>query len=226
MLLTVKNAIPKKTAFPIFSSALAVAAFVVLVLVLFLVLLAPANLFAKSAFFTNPEKLELLSVAREAMTASFEGRTPRPAPANPKYSISRPVAVSIFLDGKLVARTWEIERPGPLATEIPALVSRALSDPKQGRPVTDEEIARAKLGVGVFGRFEQIENEKAVKEGDGVAVLVGFKEGVALPGDLPAGSKAFDLLSLAAVAGGMREGGWLLPDASLFRAEADEAREK
>jgi hypothetical protein len=198
--------------------------FFLLIIVLFL--LPIPNGWAQDSKFTGPEKLELIAIAREPVAAAFEGRAPRSPLPNPKYNRAYPLVVSLFLNGELVARSWEIQRPAPLIDSLPSLVSQVLTDPKYGRVITPEEEESVKFGVGVFSRFEQIQDDKGVKQGDGVVVLVGFKEGVALPSDVPTGAAAADLLSRASEIGNMRKGGWLLPNASIFRAYVDEVIEK
>ncbi|MDR2461030.1 MAG: hypothetical protein LBE38_09690 [Deltaproteobacteria bacterium] len=195
-----------------------------LILILSLFVISSEPLFAQGRL-SGPEKLSLLAIAREPLSSAFESRAPRIPDVGPRLRENRPVVVSLYLDGQLVARSWVLERPGPLVDELINLSTTILSEPMWGRVLTAEEHERVQFGVGVLSRFTEIPDEKAWQEGQAVVVMRGFKTGLALPGDLPVGTSAFDLFSFASEMGGMRKGTWLLDDSSLFTSPADEVRE-
>jgi hypothetical protein len=128
----------------------------------------------------------------------------------------------MYLDGKLLARSWELARPGPLAGQAMLLSASMLDSPNYGNAPDPAVLSRVKVGVGVFYRFKEIKDETGLGDGEGVVVMNGFKEGVALPNDLPQGYKPQELLSFASQTGGMRPGAWLLPEATLLCAVVDE----
>ncbi|MDR1167161.1 MAG: hypothetical protein LBO66_15075 [Deltaproteobacteria bacterium] len=175
---------------------------------------------------TGPEKAQLLAIAREPLDASLEGRPIRDPTVGDRLLAVHPLLVSLYLEGKLVARCFELQRPGPLAIQAMSLAARLLESPQYGAAPDPAVLPGAKIAVAILGRFKEIESDLDLREGEGVVVLSGFKEGVAVWGDLAPGQGAKDLLSLASVVAGMRPGGWLTPSATLLSAPADEARER
>jgi AMMECR1 domain-containing protein len=132
----------------------------------------------------------------------------------------------MYLDGKLIARAWELARPGALTSQVSSLSASLLFSPKYGAPPAPEDLDKVKMGVTVFYRFHEIKDETELNEGEGVVVMNGFKEGVGVPGDIEEGGKATELLGFASVVGGMREGAWLLPESTILAATVDDEREK
>jgi hypothetical protein len=172
------------------------------------------------------EKQQLLAIAREPLSAIAEGREPRTPQASGTLTASLPLAVSLYLDGKLIARSWEIQRPGPLAESAMALAARALSSPKWGAPPATVDVPRVKAGITVLHGFVEIKDDKELPGGYGAVVMNGFKEGVAGPMDVMPGAPGSAILAFASEMAGMRPGGWLVPETALFASPADEAREE
>jgi hypothetical protein len=131
----------------------------------------------------------------------------------------------MYLDGKLIARSFELARPGPLAAQISALAASLLDSPDYGTPPAAGDLAKVKMGFCVFYQWREIKDDSELREGEGAAVVSGFREGVASPADAPSG-KASDILSFAAQVGGMRPGAWLLPEATILASVVDDEREK
>jgi len=173
----------------------------------------------------SPEKKVLLLIAREALTAATENRPSREARVEPRLHLAQPVVVSIYVDGKLRARSWRIKNIQPIYTSVRDLVGQALADPKvSDQPLSQEELARAKIGLAVLGRYSKANNDKEIPPRSAVIIYNGFKEWLALPGDAPHGSAA-DILSLACGQAGLRPNVWLLPTTTIFHATAEEAKE-
>jgi hypothetical protein len=175
---------------------------------------------------TGPEKKQLLAIAREPLSAALEGRPVLTPNVGQRLMVRKPVVVSLFLDGKLIARSWEIKEYGPLATQIMGLSSLFLSSPQFGRIPEPEELSRGKIHLAILGRFNQVPDDKAVGEGEGVVILNGFKEGVATPMDIPPGGSIQDMLRIASEIAGLRPNAWLLPETSILTSPADEALEE
>jgi hypothetical protein len=200
-----------------------------LTFLLLLAVLLPARLEAQGGppRLSGPEKRQLSAIAREPIAAVLEDRAPRQPTVGQRLLAQQPVCVSMYLDGKLVARSWELEMPGPLSVQVSALAASLLTGPGYGAAPDLTDLARVKIGVSVFYRpFRQIKDDSELEEGHGVVVLNGFRVGVAVPLDVAPGSKPADLLSFASGVGGMRPGGWLLPESSLLSAVVDDEREK
>ncbi|MDR2611282.1 MAG: hypothetical protein LBG06_00015 [Deltaproteobacteria bacterium] len=172
------------------------------------------------------EKQQLLAIAAEPLAAIREGREPRMPQVSGNLAASLPLAVSLYLDGELVARSWEIKRPGPLAASAMALAARALTGPSWGSPTAAADVPRLKAGILVLHGFIQIKDDTQLPDGHGAVVMNGFKEGVAGPMDAPPGAKPSEILSFASRMAGMRPGGWMIPESTLFASPADEAREE
>jgi len=173
----------------------------------------------------SPEKKVLLLIAREALTAALENRPSREAKVGARLQVTQPVVISIYVDGKLRARAWRIKNLQPIYLSVRDLVSQALAEPKvSDQPLSQEEMARAKLGLAVLGRYSRAQNDKEIPPRSAVIIYNGFKEWLALPGDVPGGSAA-DVLSLACGQAGLRPQVWLLPTTTIFHATAEEAKE-
>ncbi|MDR1314438.1 MAG: hypothetical protein LBQ12_12310 [Deltaproteobacteria bacterium] len=174
---------------------------------------------------TGLEKQQLLSIAAEPVAALREGREPRVPQVTGTLAASLPLVVSLYLDGKLVARHWEIQRPGPLASSAMILSAQALAQPRWGKAPLPTDAPRLKCGILVMHGFVEIKDDSELPDGYGAVVMNGFKEGVAGPMDVDPGAKPSAVLSFASEIAGMRPGGWLVPESALFASPADEARE-
>jgi hypothetical protein len=179
----------------------------------------------RTARLSGLEKNQLLAIAAEPLAAIREGREPRLPEAAGALSAPLPLAVSLFLDGKLIARHWEIRSPGPLAASAMALTAQALTSPKWGAPPAAEDIPRVRCGILVMHGFVEIKDDSELPADHGAVVMNGFKEGVAGPMDVLPGARPAEILSFASEMAGMRPGGWLVPESVLFASPADEARE-
>jgi hypothetical protein len=175
---------------------------------------------------TGAEKRVLWLIAKEAVTAALEDRASREATVEPRLSLPQPMVVSIYLDGKLRARTWRLKDSQPLYLEARDLTKEALTKPKVGQgDLSPEELARAEVSAAVLGEYVQVKDDTEVPPQSGVVIFNGFKEGLALPGDAPSGSAA-DLLTFACEQAGLRPKIWLLPEVTtIFAVKVDEIQE-
>jgi hypothetical protein len=167
----------------------------------------------------------LLLLAKEPLNALKEGREARPLPAitAPALTQAVPLAVTLWLDGQILARAWEIRQPQPVGAGIFALSSKVLSEPDQGRAPTLEEWPRVKIGVAVLHQLDEAADDKAVGKGQAVVVLEGFTIGLGLPKDMPGKYENSELLSKACQMAGLRPNSWLLPEKlTIFAADVDE----
>jgi hypothetical protein len=176
---------------------------------------------------TGPEKRVLWLIAKEAVTAALEDRASREATVDARLSLPQPMVVSIYVDGKLRARTWRLKDSPPLYLEARDLTKEALTRPKIGEGnLSPEELARAEVSAAVLGEYTQVKDDTEVPSGSGVIVYSGFKEGLALPGDVSSSESAADLLSYACEQAGLRPKIWLLPEvATIFAAKVEDIRE-
>jgi hypothetical protein len=175
---------------------------------------------------TGLEKQHLLAIAAEPVAALREGRPPRAPQVSGALTRSLPLAVSLYLDGRLISRHWEIRQPGPLSQSAMLLAAQALSNPRWGVAPTPADAPRLKAGITVLHGFFEIKDDNSLPEGHGVVVMNGFKEGLAGPMDVAEGAGPSELLAFASQIAGMRPGGWLVPETVIFASPADEAREE
>jgi hypothetical protein len=203
----------------------------ILIIILGLTLFAPAlvtSLEAQGApaRLSGVEKRQLLAIAKEPLLSAIESRPPREPAVGQRLNIPQPVAVSMYLDGKLIARSWELARPGPLVVQVSSLAAALLTGPNYGNVPDPGILSQVKIGVSVFYRFREIKDDRDLGGGEGVVVMSGFREGVGVPQDVPEGAKPADLLSFASVVGGMRPGTWMLPESTLLSGTVDDEREE
>jgi hypothetical protein len=174
----------------------------------------------------------LMKVAREPLNALIEERPIREfkdSAAPGAINQSLPMAVTLWLNGQILARAWEIRQPQPLMAGTLSLANKVLNNPDQGRAPTIEEWRDLKVGIAVLHRLAEAIDDKEVKAGQAVVILDGFTIGLGLPKDMPGPKdKPFkyensDLLSKACEMAGLRPGAWLLPDKlTILAADVDE----
>jgi len=175
----------------------------------------------------GPEKKVLMLIAREALNAVIESRPSREAHVDERLREAHPLVLSLYVDGKLRARAWSLKNLQPIFEAARDLVQMALNDPKVNEErLTPEELARAKIGLAVLGRYTRAKDETEVPPRAAVIIYHGFIEWLALPGDVPGGSPA-DILSYACGQAGLRPQVWILPDGrtTIFQAPAQEIKE-
>ncbi|MDR2725768.1 MAG: hypothetical protein LBC90_06875 [Candidatus Adiutrix sp.] len=194
---------------------------------LMLFLAGPAWAQADAAWpkLKGQEKKVLLLIAREALNAAQEGRPSREARVDPRLQVSQPLVLSLYVDDELRARAWRLKGLQPIYLAARDLVQTALSDPKvSAKPLDREEMARAKIGLAVLGRYAPAKDETDIPPRSAVIIYNGFIEWLALPEDVP-GGKAADILSYACGQAGLRPQVWLLPTTTIFHAPAEELKE-
>lgn len=176
---------------------------------------------------TGPQKRVLMLIAREALDATLESRASREATVEPRLTLSQPVVVSIYVDGRLRARAWRLRDLQPLYLEVRALAYEAINTPKITKtPLTPDELARAEVGVAVLSRYLRAKDDKDVPAGEAVIIYNGFTEWLALPGDVES-NRAADLLSYACEQAGLRPNAWLIPSVTtIYAARVEELRER
>jgi hypothetical protein len=176
------------------------------------------------------EMTYLLVLAKEPLNAFKEGREVRPLDKpsyTPGINQTLPTVVTLWLDGQILARAWEIRQPQPLNEGVLTLAAKVLDSPNQGRVPTMEECLRVKVGVAVLHNLEEAYDDKAIGLEQAVVILEGFTMGIGLPKDMPPHYKNSEMLSKACQMAGLRPNIWLLPDkCTIFAADVDEVVEK
>lgn len=201
------------------------------VLVSLLCLLVPLNIKAQSPSsaalspLTGPQKRNLLLIAREAIDATVEGRASREAMVEERLSQAQPLVVSIYVDGQLRGRAWNLRANSPLYLSARDLTYQAIENPKVSKqPLALDELARAKVSVAALGHYNRAKDDSEVYPGQAVLIFNGFTEWLALPEDVES-KKAADLLSYACQQAGLRPRVWLLPETVIYTASVEESRE-
>jgi hypothetical protein len=143
----------------------------------------------------------------------------------PRLGQARRMVLSLYLDGQLLARAWELRSPGALSAAAPILAQKAMTSPDAGRPPTFEELPRVKVGIAVIHDLREVASDKEAKSGEAAIALIGFSFAVGLPSDLAAGGAPFQLYSKACEISGLRPGAWLADGAALFAGTAEELAE-
>jgi hypothetical protein len=174
----------------------------------------------------GPVKRDLLALAKEPLKATLEGRPPRTPKPNPALAISLPLIVSLYVDGVLAARAFQLDSPGPLEQAALSLGAQVLVDPTMGRVLTPEELPLASLGVAVLRDLREVPDDRAINPGEAVVILSGLTQAVGLPSDAPPPKKTVDLLDLTCQLVGLRPKAWLNSQTTILAGEAAEALEK
>ncbi len=175
---------------------------------------------------TGAQKNVLLQIAREAIDATLENRESRAARVEARLSVPQPMVISVYVDGKLRGRAWSLKSSTPLFENARDITYMAIDEPKAGGEMLSlEELARAEVAVAVLGAYTKAADDRDIPPQSAVIIYNGFTEWLALPGDVES-DKAADLLSYACEQAGLRPNVWLLPQTSIFWAEAQEVREK
>lgn len=170
---------------------------------------------------TGPQMKTLLLIARESLDASFEGRSARQATVEPRLEVPQPLVASVYVDGKLRARSWRLKPYQPLFLDARDIVFEALNNPRGGgSALTVEELARASLSLAVLSSYIRVEDDRDIPPRTAVIILSGFTEAVGLPSDIKTENPA-DLLNLSAERAGLRPHIWLLPETAKFFARLD-----
>ncbi len=200
---------------------------------LFILLLIPNTLAAQERpmrpalpLLTGAQKTVLLQIAREAIDATLENRESRTATVEPRLQEAQPMAVSVYVDGKLRGRAWALKTAAPLFENARDIAYQAIDEPRAGGEMLSlEELARAQVAVAVLGKYTRAKDDAEVPPRSAVVIYNGFTEWMALPGDVES-DQAADLLSYACEQAGLRPKVWLMPQTSIFWAEVQEIREE
>ncbi|MDR1658609.1 MAG: hypothetical protein LBT47_13895 [Deltaproteobacteria bacterium] len=174
---------------------------------------------------SGKEKKFLMSLAKEPLNALIKSTVPleRKAPASmTRLNQSQRLVVTVFVDGQLVARAWELRQPGPLQAAAVSLGARALVDPDVGRALTSDEWSRATISVAIIYNFADLTDDRQAQAGQALVVLNDFDFAVGLPSDLPAGYTTAQLLTAACQLSGLRPNAWLGQRVSLFAGDVEE----
>ena len=169
---------------------------------------------------TNTEERDLNLIAQEAILSKLEGRPARQPQVGPRLMMAQGLVVSIYIENKLVGRTWRLREPLPLAQGALALTQTALDDPKEPfSALSLDDLEQAVAVATPLDHYQRVADDRQVPPRSAVIVYKGFTEAVGLPGDVPS-AEASDLLSFACEMAGLRPGTWMLPDAAIFTATA------
>jgi hypothetical protein len=175
--------------------------------------------------FSARELNYLLLLAREPLQAAVEGReirAPRENTGFPALDQSHPLVVTLWLDGKILARAFEIREPPALSAGAMVLGARVLDTPDAGRPPTAEELPRVRAAVAVLRELEEVGGDGDIGPGRAAVVLNGFTIAVGLPKDMPAGYRSAELLAGTCELFGLRPSAWLSDKSSLISAQVSE----
>jgi hypothetical protein len=171
----------------------------------------------------------LLKMAREPVAAILADRRPRDikAPASMRrLNQSQRLVMTIYLDGELLARAWELRTPGVLQATTVSLAHRILETPDIGRPPTYDEMRRITFGMAVLHDLKEVPSDKEARPGQAVLATIKFTFAVGLPSDLGAGHTPFQLYSRACELSGLRSGAWLADGANLYAGNVEEFFER
>lgn len=175
---------------------------------------------------TGAQKSVLVQIAREAIVATLENRESRAATVEPRLKQPQPLAISVYVDGRLRGRAWRLKTAAPLFENVRDVTYEAIDEPKTGGEMLSlEELSRAEVAVAVLGSYTKAVSDQDIPPRSAVVIYNGFTEWLALPGDVDSDSTA-DLLRHGCEEAGLRPNVWLLPQTTLFWAEVDQAREK
>lgn len=173
---------------------------------------------------TGPQKRTLLTIARESVAATLEGRSPREATVEPRLTEPQPMVVSLYVDGKLRGRSWRLRGYEPLYLGARDLTYEALTEPRvSDQPLSIDELSRAVISLAVLSNYLRAADDRDIPPRTAVIIYSGFTEWMAMPGDV-AGAAA-DLLSYACEQAGLRPNIWLLPQTTIFSAQVEAIRE-
>jgi AMMECR1 domain-containing protein len=197
-------------------------------LALFVILAAPAAAQTQAAPYqplSVKEKNFLIRMAREPMDALLKGRNPRDltAPGSMRrLNQSQRLVMTLFLDGQLLARAWELRTPGVLQATTVSLAHRIMESPDVGRAPTYDEMSRIRVSMAVIHDLKDIANDKDAHAGQALVATIGMDFAVGLPSDLERGYTPFQLFSKACELSGLRNTAWLGDRATLYSGEVEE----
>ncbi|MDR0355652.1 MAG: hypothetical protein LBJ64_07935 [Deltaproteobacteria bacterium] len=167
----------------------------------------------------------LVIIAQEPLLALLEDREvrmPREDGLPRSLSLVRPMAVTLRLNGQILARAFEIRSPAPLSVAALALGAKVMTAPDVGRPPELEELPNVKVAVAVLDNLTEAASDADIGPDQAVVVLNGFTIAVGLPSDLPPQAGSFALLSNACELFGLRKTIWLSDKSSLMYAPVTE----
>jgi hypothetical protein len=179
--------------------------------------------------FSVRELKYLLEVAKEPLAALRESRAPRTPNAAPAFAAlnqNLPLVVTLWLDGRILARTFVLRDPPPLMAGALAQGARILDSPDAGRVPAAEEWPRVRMAIAVIHPLTEAADDTEVGANQAVVVINGFNIAVGLPKDMPSGYKNFDLLSKTCELFGLRSGAWLSERGSILTAPVDETSDE
>lgn len=172
------------------------------------------------------QKTALLQIAREAIDATLENRESRTATVEARLAEPQPIVVTVYVDGKLRGRAWALKTTTPLFENARDITYQAIDEPITGGGMLSlEELARAEVSVAILGKYTKAADDREIPPRSAVVIYNGFKEWMALPGDVESTAPA-DLLRYACEQAGLRPNVWLLPQTSIFWSDVQEVREK
>jgi hypothetical protein len=190
-------------------------------------LAAPGPLWGAEEFsLPGPVRRDLIALAKEPLTAAVAGREVRVPRPNKALDPAFPMVVSLYLNGLLAARAWNLESPGPMSQTALALGAQVLVDPSLGRVLEAEELPLATVGVAIIRDLAEARDDRDLRPGMAAIVFSGLTVSVGLPSDAPPPKTAQDLLNLTCELAGLRPTAWLGGQSTILTGLTAETLEK
>jgi len=171
---------------------------------------------------TPGEKGALLAVAREAIVARLEARSPRYGPVTPSLKAACGAFVTLHAGDALRGCIGHILASDPLIETVREMaVAAAFHDPRFS-PLALDELSAVSIEISVLGPLERITKIDEIIVGEhGLYVKRGGLSGVLLPQVAP--EQGWDVPTFLAYTcrkAGLRRDAWSEPDTEVFRFSA------
>ena len=173
---------------------------------------------------TQPERVELLAIAREAITKAVRSETPAP-PSAQGGRLAEPggAFVTIRHRGELRGCIGYIESALPLCQVVHEVAVKAAREDPRFPPVNPDELEDLALEVSVLSPLEPVKDVDDIRVSEhGILIELGWNRGLLLPQvavEYRWGREEF--LGHAARKAGLPPRAWGDPRAKLYRFSAE-----
>ncbi len=178
---------------------------------------------------TLEEKQYLLTIAREAIAAAFEGQryTPPPPPSE-KLKEHYGVFVTLTIDGKLRGCIGLVEGIKPLFEGVVDMALAAAFEDPRFPPLQPEELPQVDIEISVLSRLQRVNGPEDIVVGKhGILIQSQGHRGLLLPQvAVEYGWDAEIFLSQTCVKAGMPGDCWQHPDTEIYVFSAEIFDEK